>query len=189
MPSRTKYLDRRLTEADVTVSYSGGVTTWTLPYSVAVDGSEGAVVVANQATDTIFGTTRPAPNQVAKTGDYSGNAVYIGVAYLSMVEPGPLNIRDGQRTPQLNGRVTFTHMDVLVADTHAIEGYIRPSYRAPRAGGFIWSSTPITGAMRWALHLRNTDFVFDLYTETAAGFRIMGLFFEGKRSGRTRRSY
>jgi hypothetical protein len=105
-------------------SLAAGVTTWTLPYSVATDGSEGTVQVV-LSDGTVLTTTRPTATTVAATGDYSATAVTIGLRYEFRGQLSTIYLRNADYTgiPRADSRkrlqlqrVRFTHEDTYKYD-------------------------------------------------------------------------
>lgn len=88
-------LDRRVTFTEGTLDT--GVTTWTLPYSVATDGSEGTVQVV-QSDGTVLTSTRPSATTVSVTGDFSATTVYIGLRYEFRGELSTIYYRSADHT-------------------------------------------------------------------------------------------
>jgi hypothetical protein len=123
-------LDRRKEYASGTGTFSAPNTTWTLPYSVATDGSEGTVQVV-LSDGTVLTATRPTATTVRVTGDYSATAVTIGLRYEFKGELSTIYLRNADYTgiPKADSRkrlqlqrVRFTHedsykYDVLVQGT------------------------------------------------------------------------
>lgn len=75
----TVCLDRRVVSPPAVES--GGSTTWTLPYDVAVDGSEGRIAVVRLDTATELTVSRPSASTVSAVGSHSGAPVAVGIAY------------------------------------------------------------------------------------------------------------
>lgn len=109
------YLDRRVASG-LSPSYSAGTdtTTWTLPYSVATDGSEGVVAVVNRTTGTRYAVTRPLATTVAVTGqgDLTGASVYVGVQYTFLYRLSRLLLRF-RETTETSGRTRINLLDLF----------------------------------------------------------------------------
>jgi hypothetical protein len=128
-------LDRRIpsTFSGVNPLFSAGSTTWTLPYSVATDGSEGVVQVVT-STGTILTTTRPSATTVAAVGDHTAVLVYIGLTYTWRGQLSTIYVRnsdysgipraDSRKRLQVQ-RVRFTHEDTRQYDVK-VQGAERP---------------------------------------------------------------
>ena len=120
-------LDRRFGATGV---FSGGNTTWTLPYSVATNGSEGVVQVV-QSDGTVIPTTRPTATTVRAVGDFSADAMTIGLRYEFKGQLSTIYLRNADYTgiPRADARkrlqlqrIRFLHdrtykYDVLVKGT------------------------------------------------------------------------
>jgi hypothetical protein len=147
-----KYLDRLLTESTAGVSsvYSGGVTTWTLPYSIAVDGSQGTLVVALADTSTVLTSTRPVANKIAVAGaDYTGRPVFIGVLYPFAMTLSPIYYRDTKGLPDTTAKLTLRRLRVLCSETTDVALSVQrtgaqntsESRSQPRAGPLDFGTT------------------------------------------------
>lgn len=121
------YLDRRLTDSSlgVTAVYDGVHTTWTLPYSVATDGSEGTLVVALQGSLQILTVTRPAANQVQATGDYHAQTVIIGVLYTFLFVPSPIYFRDTKGNPDTTAKLVIRRLTVQAEESTDLSVVVR----------------------------------------------------------------
>jgi hypothetical protein len=109
------YLDRKVAGLDCSPSYSSPNTTYTLPYSVATDGTEGTVVVVG-ADGTAYTVTRPSATSVSVSGvDTHLLAVTIGLQYTFTVTLSPIiyrpALRFGDATATLSGRLQLRWMD------------------------------------------------------------------------------
>ena len=125
------YMDRRVTlgTPGVSVAYSGGVTTWTLPYSVATDGSEGDLRVARIDSPALLTSTRPAANQIAVVGDYHLRPVYIGVLFPFLYVPSEVVRRDPQGNAYVGGRVQLIRLSAVYTETTNLLVTVKRSLR------------------------------------------------------------
>src|ERR1043166_2369017 len=121
---KARYLDRRVsnTTPGVSAAYNAGTntTTWTLPFNVATNGSEGVLQVVKRGTTiTLLTSTRPAANQIAVTGqgDLTAASVYIGVQYEFRYKFSRLYFRNRDEEPETLGWLTLRYVDVLYHDT------------------------------------------------------------------------
>ena len=182
------YMDRRLTElsAGVSRAYAGGVTTWTLPYSVAVDGSEGALQVCTRDYPQILTCTRPAANQVAATGDYRSSLVYIGVLYPFMYVPTTLYLRDRNGDPDVTGRLLLHRLTVLFNETTDISATVR---RAGRPKQIINKSfvRAQAGELVVPIHAKNKDARVEITSTTPGARALTGLVWQGEYQTTNRR--
>ncbi len=126
-------LDRLISSesADVSVEYDAleDETTWTLPYSLAVDGSEGVLVAADVNGNT-FNTTRPAVNQIRMTGDVSASVFVFGVRY-SMAHTLSTIYQRRRDTgeAETRGRLQLRYLDVSFEDTNRFFVTVTPDGR------------------------------------------------------------
>jgi hypothetical protein len=96
LSERIAYLDRRVSSPAASYSAGTDTTTWTLPYDIALDGTEGELQVCLTDTEVALTPTRPALNQVAVSGegDLSSRPVVIGVLYDMLYVPTVPAYRD-----------------------------------------------------------------------------------------------
>lgn len=86
-------LDRRVVNPPA--GEAGGATTWTLPYPVAVDGSQGTVAVVRLDTGVrIDNVTRPTTTTASAPGSFSGVPVAVGITYRWSYTPSAIYYRD-----------------------------------------------------------------------------------------------
>lgn len=184
---KVRYLDRRLlrTSPGVTVAVAGGFTTWTLPYSVAVDGSEGSLVVCVQSPPSLLTVTRPAANQVQAAGDYSATDVFIGVLYEFKYVPSTFYLRDQQGNPKPRGRLNLRYLDVFYADTTDLSVRVTPEERAVTAYPLALSA-PDTDRLRVPIQSKNKDTLIEFLNGTPGGCSITGLDWEAFYHDRSR---
>jgi hypothetical protein len=175
------YMDRRLTESSTGVSsvYAGGVTTWTVPYAVAVDGSEGDLRVALRDTQELLTCTRPAVNQVAAVGDYTGNFAYIGVLYPFTYVPTQLFKRDRYGEPDLTGELLLHRVKVLFSETTDISVTLRRSKRLKQVINKVLARA-LSGVLTVPTHAKSKDTRIEI-TSTSPGARALtGIVWEGE---------
>lgn len=125
MPSNDAiaFLDRRVRTgfSGLTVTYSGGVTTWTLPYAVAVDGSEGTLAVYLESQRALQVTTRPSETQIAVAGaDLSTQLVSIGILFPFTYVPSPPYLRDARGGTDLTAKITLHHVIAKLSETTSV---------------------------------------------------------------------
>lgn len=114
------FLDRLITEATsgVTVGYSGGITTWTLPYSIST--VQGKIrVVRKTSTGLQFLTTfrSGADNHISFIGDASAYNVYIGVAYESRYRLSRVYRRGQEGRADTRGNLLLSWLTMRFEDT------------------------------------------------------------------------
>ncbi len=183
------FLDRRVRETSpgVTVAYNAGTdtTTWTLPYSVAVDGSEGTLVVGRIGTGAPLVATRPSATTIAVAGEnLSVVPVFIGVLYKFYHELSPVYLRDSEGRAK-QGRLTVRTLTVRIIRTSdltiTVTPYGRTSYNYALNG-----ATPDDGNFRVPVYCRNEAATIALWDETSGGCRISGVMWEGTYHSRSR---
>lgn len=140
------YLDRRITNTSpgVSVALSGGVTTWTLPYSVAADGSEGTLAVYRTDTNVQIVATRPSATTIAATGDFTAVPVFIGIIYPFTIALSHLFPMDAKGNPDVTAR--FVVGDVTFRATETTELTVQVS-SVGRTGSTRSKTQPNAGPM------------------------------------------
>lgn len=188
-----RYLDRRLTETSTGVSsnYDSGAdkTTWTVPYEVATDGSEGdLVVVRRDGSPEVYSVTRPAVNKVAVSGkgDLTGVQVYIGVKYTFEYDPTPIFLRDRQGRVDDRGRLQLRYVDLRYHKTTDLEVTVSSTGRSDQVYT-VDVDSPEEGSLRIPVAARNTYTSFVFKNDTPGGCAISRLTWEGDLTTRSRR--
>ncbi len=128
------HLDRRITEADCSVSYDAlsDLTTWDLPYEST---SDLAIYVRTAVTDWPRGrriTSSVVGSNLVATGDFSDHEVYIGVPYRSSWKPSKFFHK--KQTPQgevpvITGRTQIKHLKLGYKDAGTFRVVVTPKYR------------------------------------------------------------
>lgn len=175
-----RYLDRRLTNTSVGVSvaFSGGVTTWTLPYSVATNGSEGTLVVCTTSPTALLTTTRPSATQIAAVGNYSAAAVYIGVTYQFRYKLSTIYHRDQYGKPQRRGRLTLRFMKLLYARASQLSLLISREGRAQEVC-VKTHATPSDGEFDNSVQALSDTTVLEVVCDGPGGCSLTGLDWAG----------
>ncbi len=167
-------LDRRL-DAQTGVLATGS-TTWTLPYSVATDGSEGLVQVV--VDDVVLTTTRPSATTVRATGDYSADDATIGIRYDFVAILSPLYKRDQQGTAETRGRTQVRSITPAYGATRAFTVEVTPAARTLRSTAFA-ATAETDGEVRVPVLAENEQVTLTLKNITPFASRITGLDWEG----------
>jgi hypothetical protein len=135
-PARTvSRLDRRVKGDAIASGFAGSTLTFTLPYKIATDGSEGTLVVARISTGAVVASTRPAINQVAVANVTNTPAdFYIGVLFttryrFSTIMKRSVN-RDGQPIVDARGRLQLRYLKLNVHDTSDLTAVVTLDGRA-----------------------------------------------------------
>ena len=176
------YLDRRVASDSpfVTETVGGGFTTWTLPYSVATDGSEGVLTVVRQNSLTPLVVTRPSATQVQAVGDYSQVPVYIGVLYNFKYTPSRIYLRDDVRRPETRGRLNLRFLNIHYTDTTDLTVTVTLDGRSPRV---YTLDNPVgtiqTGQLTVPIMGRNTYATVEIESTSAGPIFVSGLDWDG----------
>lgn len=192
-------LDRRVTEADVTLA-AGPVSTVTLEYSAygdetfqlvtAPDGSipagvvyEAASVVGNTATFNV---------------DLTGAKFYVGVPYVFLYELSPIYLRDNNDIPVQDGRLQMKHLSVLYQDTSYFDVIFTPDGRDPiyetfsgrnfgSANNVYGVITQETGEQRVSIPGRNDKIKVEIQNDTPFPSNFSSIEWEAQIRTKTRR--
>jgi hypothetical protein len=175
------YLDRYVATDGpfLTAVFDGVYTTWTLPYAIAVDGSEGIVAVTAANPSTIITTTRPSATTVRATGDYTLDTSRAGILYSTQHALSTLYLRNRNTgEADTRGRLQLRWLRVHYVDTSALvvtvsaPGTVDRSYSAtftyPRSGSLL---VPLQG--------RNEDLSIVIRADAAGAEAISALDWEG----------
>lgn len=115
-------LDRRVKGDAITNGFAGSTLTFTLPYKIATDGSEGDLVVARISTGLVVASTRPSTSQVAVANvPNTPSDFYIGVRYtfryrLSTIYKRSQD-RDGRPIVDSRGRLIVRYISAFLHET------------------------------------------------------------------------
>jgi hypothetical protein len=183
----SSYLDRRVTSG-LAPSHLAGTTTWTLPYSVATDGSEGTVAVVNRTTGARYTVTRPTATTVAVSGqgDLTAASVYVGVKFNFLYRLSRLFVRLRDALAETSGRTRVNLIDLLFSDTSDLTVTVEPLGRSSKV--FTLSkSSPDEGTMRVPVMCRNQDVTITLSNDTPGPCAISEIEWEAFFTARGRR--
>jgi hypothetical protein len=188
---KVRYLDRRLSNDSpgVTAAYDGtSTTTWTLPYAVAVNGSQGTLVVCRRSPALLLPVTRPAPNQIAVTGygDLTAADVYIGILYNFLYQPTRIYLRGEDGTPEVGGRMRLNSINVHYADTTDMTITVATTGRAPRNTPMS-APTPENGKVPVSIQARHDTVEVTIENNTPGPCALLGIEWEGFYHTRSKR--
>lgn len=180
---QTPYLDRLVTENTLGLSstFSAGVTTWTLPYSLAGDGSEGVLVVIDGVTGAVLPSTRPALNQISVSGvNRVGAPIFIGVQYTTSYTLSQVFIRkeDGNGKPDQRGRLQVRYIFVSYEDTTDFTVTVSTPGKTDRVYSYS-SASPTSGRFPVPVLEHNTDVTITLSCSSGGSFGWSGYAWEG----------
>lgn len=191
------YLDRRV-DAEATASgvilfdtapvFAGGYTTWTLPYSVATDGSQGTVVVVNGALEGALTVSRPSPTTVRALGDYTNALVYVGIQYQFTYNPSTIYIRkdNGQGEAETAGRLQLRKIVLSYNETTQFSVIVTPLGRSARTHTFLASAVE-SGLFTVPVLCQNTQADISIINNTPGPCAISEIDWEGWFTNRGRR--
>jgi hypothetical protein len=189
------YLDRRVdqTTTGVSSAYSAGpdTTTWTIPFNVATNGTEGTLVLVNRGTGLVLTTTRPAANQIRTTGqgNLTGASVFIGVLNEFRYKPSRIYFRPKDEVPETKGRLTLRFIDVLYHDTTDFDVVVTLVGRNPITYSFKVAALglPTSGKLTVPILSKNENATIELVNNSPGVCAFSSLDWEGDFSMRDRR--
>ncbi len=163
-------------------------TTWTLPYAVATDGSQGGVSVVNRTSSTVYTTTRPSLTTVAVTGhgDLTGALVYVGQPYEYTVTPTQVFLRGGQEAAELAGRLQLRYLDLYYNETTDLMVTVTPLGRQTRTY-VVASALPVSGKLHISIQCQSKDAAVVIKDSTPGPSAVSELDWEGWYTSRGRR--
>lgn len=196
------HLDRQVTNSTpgVSASFGGSTTTWTIPYSVATDGSQGTLTICRSDTNTWFGdalqpvnsgvaVTRPASNQIAVTG--AGNLtavpVLIGLLYPMTWELSTIYFRNQKGGADQRGRLRLGYIEFSYEPMTDVTITVTPQGRSPysyvfhdpTAQQFQAPADLEIAPFRVPVQCRNEDATIVLSNNTPGSTRIVAWDWEG----------
>lgn len=180
-------LDRRMKgdAAGFVSTFIAGVVSWTLPYSIAVNGSEGTLVVARISTGQIVSSTRTGPTNVTVTGlgDIRADC-YIGVLYtwrvtLSTILKRSVN-RNGQTLVDTRGRLIIRYITLKFHDTTDFVTTVTLISRAAVAYTYRNAlGTLLVNGLRIPVQSRNSSATIELSDTSPGAVSLDGSAWEG----------
>jgi hypothetical protein len=188
---QAKNLDLLVTDSTpgVTVVYSGGHTTWTLPYEVNVDQStDGELSVYRTDTYVKQTVVRPAANQIrVENANLSAVAVRIGVLYTTSIQLSKLYRRNDDGSADKTGRLQCRYIDFHYHDTTDFRVKVTPAGRSTYTYPLAQQS-PDDGDLRVPVMTRADTATIVIEQVTAGGMRLSGFDWEGFYHRRNRRA-
>lgn len=122
-------LDRRVVNPPAVEA--GGGTTWTLPFPVAVDGSEGRVAVVRLDTETELAVTRPSPTTVRAVGSFGSAPVAIGIAYNWRYVPTVIYMKNYRGETDRRAKLQLSYVRPHLSGTRSLDATVSVAGRAP----------------------------------------------------------
>jgi hypothetical protein len=179
------HLDRKIDEDNYTDAVATGETTWTLPYSVATDGSEGVVQVID-ASGNLLTTTRPSATTVKATGDYTAQNVTIGLKFTFEVDLSTIYMRDREGTSETRGRTQVRSLKVSYSDSRDFTVTVTNDGRAAKTYTLDVAAAT-EGELRVPVLSENKQTAIVITNATPNPSRITGLDWEGFYTARGQR--
>jgi hypothetical protein len=183
-------LDRRLKGNQFPITWTGvvaGAQTWTVPYSIATDGSQGVLAVARISTGELLASTRPSATEVRVTTSVDLSAdVYVGILYPQTYEFSTVYYRrDG--VPDTRGRLNLTYASLLFSEANDITIEVTPQGRSTYTYVFRSAAGQNDGRFKFPVQARNEGLTIKLTNSKPGACRIVGLDWEGNYTTRSRR--
>lgn len=181
----TLHLDRRVTESStgVSVAFDGTKTTWTLPYELAVDGSEGVFSVVRDSTRERLTTTQESTNTVSVVGNYVGVQVHIGVVFDTEWEFSVIYRRNPNRNnqPDIRGRTNIRYLKLHYEDATSFSVVVTAAGRAARTYTFTSAdpAVPESGVFHVPIQAQNTQVTIAVTSSGAGAASFSGYEWEG----------
>lgn len=176
-------LDRRVVNPPSVVA--GGATTWTLPYPVAVDGSEGRVAVVCLDTESELTVTRPSATTVSAVGNFAALTVAIGIAYNWRYVPTTIYYKNSQGQYDRRAKVQLSYVRAFLSGTRALDCTVTVKGRAPFTAQ-LRDSTPDEGQqLSVPVFADSKTAVLELNSDAPWPVRIGSMEWEGQYDPRT----
>lgn len=174
------HVDRRWPLATGTLS--SGNTTWTLPYSVATDGSAGEVVVVRQDTLAEITSTRPSATTVKAVGDFHTVPVYVGLRYTMYFKLSTIFMRKGQSSEAVtSGRLQLNYIRLSHSNTTKFSAVVTPQGRSAYTYPFVGPDiTDLPGQFNIPLQARNLNLGIEISDSSVTDARFSGYDWEGR---------
>lgn len=182
--SKVKHLDRRVTEDEATPVHAGGTTTWTLPYDISTDGSEGTLVIYR--TDTLVEipvTGRPQVDEVTAAGDHEATPVYIGITYEQKYVPTPIYKRDQTGRPDTRGTLVVTRIDLNYHESTDAVVTVTPTGKSSHT--HVLDESLEDGVL--SVQVYAADYVIEITNDTPGALCLTSADWEGSWIVRSRR--
>jgi hypothetical protein len=167
-------------------SFDGTHTVYTLPYEVAVDGSEGTLGLCLYDSRTILTLERPSATTAKIAGDYAAAWASIGVQYTSSVELSTLYVRDRDGIADLRGRLHLRNLRLQYHSANGITVTVSSTGRSDAVTEFT-STYPVDGELVVPVLLRNKDANILIEFDSAGSEGLTGMSWEGTYHSRASR--
>jgi hypothetical protein len=178
-----------LDHSTVPVGVFTSLTTYTLPFSVATNGSEGEVVLWRTDTQVEVPSLRPTATTVTAVGNTTAIPIVMGIRYTFTAVLSPLFIRGSEGKVETTGRLQVHFVRLLSQDTTYVRATVTPvdsvtyTYTTSTIGtvaAYTVSQIPVMG--------KNEDTVITILNDSPRNTTYAGLDWESTYASRARRS-
>ncbi|MBA58508.1 MAG: hypothetical protein CMQ40_04980 [Gammaproteobacteria bacterium] len=193
----------------LTGSYDSGtgLTTWTLPYTLATGTAVTAIKRGSGAdAGTSVTTARPTTTTVTSSGDHSGQVFLLGIPYSLQYRFSKQYVREatgvstsiGEKMTVQTGRLQMRRYTISYQDTGFFEVEVQPEGRTLKTYTFDHKQVSLpgaqpdrvsldTGSFRVPIMSKNEDFTIDLKTSSYLPAQFIQAEWEGNYITRTKR--
>jgi hypothetical protein len=187
------HLDCRMTNETfgVSVAFSGGITTWTLPFDFPID-EDFPLTVTRRATDEssdtseLEGVARPAAHKVSATGNYADTPVWIGLKYETDFEFSKLAVRE--QNIVVNDKTVVSYMELEYDKTGYFQVEVTPNNRStPYTYTFDGDDNLQNGIFRVPVQCDNTTLEVHIKSKSPRPCAFQGVSWTAKVAQKTRR--
>jgi hypothetical protein len=177
-------LDRRVKGDAISSGFAGSTLTFTLPYKIASDGSEGTLVVARISTGLTVPYTRPAINQVAVANVPNTPAdFYIGVQYTFRYRLSTIlkrsSDRSGRPIVDTRGRLIVRYLLLKLHETTDLAVTVLLKGRALKTTTYRNTAPDLPAEFRVPVQGRNTTATIEFVDSSPGICYVDGLDWEG----------
>lgn len=183
---KSLYLDRKVENGDVGMTYSNPNTTVTLPYGVPV-GSRGTFRVLQKSDGAALTPSWLSDTQFTLPGNLLATELVMGHGYEFRFEFSPVFMRDPEtRRPYPSGRLNLRYGSLHFHDSTDFTLTVTPQGRTPYTYTHT-SDTPEEGTVRFPIQARAEDTKLVLTNDTPGGCAFSTLDWEGLFYSRSKR--
>lgn len=194
-------MDRGVTNVTSGVSsvFGGGVTTWTLPYSITTDQvTDGYLAIARTDTNVWLNpvgglpgvvVTRPAANQIAVSGlgNLTTVPVLIGVLYNMTYQLSTIYLRNQKGGVEQRGRLRLGYVNISHAPMTDMSVIVTPQGRGSYTYVFSDPTADVeVSPFRVPIQGRNEDLTIVIQNNTPGSTRLEAIDWEGEYVVRSR---
>jgi hypothetical protein len=169
---------------------SSGNTSYLLPYPLAIDGSDGTVVIVRSDGYQFTVSRSDTTHATAAEADTSGLPVTIGVSYDLSVDLSTMHfrsqLRDGDRQTEVRGRMQIRNLLIGLKDTRRLDVEVTPTGRPLRTTAHN-EDVETDMQLRVPVLTENTQASISIINDTPFASFITGLDWEALYHSRSRR--